>query len=476
MLLLLALLMSAASALSVSPASSLSGWADLALREAQRLLDRVEGRADEGVCVRATREAVEEQLRGALRRPVFVLRHDVSEEELAVFAGDAAFAFPHEVFLARPLVRAPPPLAEGASSDAADTGGEEAPWTRLLRGLSALLADDAPALRQERAQGQSRGAQVLQALASAPSHSPGLFFAGAPNFALLLHVALTMSLATYNVCVSAPSGDGRRVVETSVLDAVDALATRAMGSHRLSPDAQERNLRRAFALAEHAMGGRGVAVAALRSDRACGVSAYSARDGVLCVAFRGTADPVDVLTDSAFLPAPFPHVGPDVAVHGGFLDVFLTLADQVQTQLLAVPAGTKVMFTGHSMGGALAQLAAAHFSAWGPALVTVGAPCIGNAAFQRLLSESALPAGGIRIWNELDAVPYLAQAVGYGHAGVAVKMRLSATTDALVQSSMRDIDAALLRALAPHIVFHVGGALHVFPVMGTNCSFATSLI
>jgi hypothetical protein len=61
--------------------------------------------------------------------------------------------------------------------------------------------------------------------------------------------------------------------------------------------------------------------------------------------------------------------------------------------------------------GALAQLAAAYYYQYAPVLVTLATPATGNVAFCRHLDRTAIPHGGIRLWNEADVVPLLANLV-----------------------------------------------------------------
>ena len=101
-----------------------------------------------------------------------------------------------------------------------------------------------------------------------------------------------------------------------------------------------------------------------------------------------------------------------------------SLKDSLDTRLRDLPEGTSVLLVGHSMGGALAQLAAAYYAHLTPWLVTFAAPAVGNGAFCQHLRQYARPFGGIRVWNEFDAVPYLPLLVGYEHTGVPVKLKL----------------------------------------------------
>ena len=109
---------------------------------------------------------------------------------------------------------------------------------------------------------------------------------------------------------------------------------------------------------------------ALRNDRQVAV-----------VAFRGTdaSDPTDVADDIDALPVPW---GPGGKVHQGFKGA---LAD-VQADVLKAlaPLNARLLFTGHSLGAALATLLA---TLKPPAsLYTIGSPLVGDADFVATLA------------------------------------------------------------------------------------------
>jgi pimeloyl-ACP methyl ester carboxylesterase len=96
------------------------------------------------------------------------------------------------------------------------------------------------------------------------------------------------------------------------------------------------------------------------------------------VAFRGTqADQwQDVFSDLRWKPASW-----DVGhVHSGFAEALDVVWNQVKSRLDALPAGCEVWFTGHSLGAALATLAAWRFERT-KGVCTFGSPLVGNHVF-----------------------------------------------------------------------------------------------
>ena len=121
-----------------------------------------------------------------------------------------------------------------------------------------------------------------------------------------------------------------------------------------------------------------------------GTQAFVARndEGITILAFRGTQPTriEDLLADFRFRLKPWP--GSAARVHAGFRSCYLAVSSLVH-QLLATPAPDgderpqTLLLTGHSLGGALATLAAADLKASGvdvSAVVTFGSPLVGDAS------------------------------------------------------------------------------------------------
>lgn len=146
----------------------------------------------------------------------------------------------------------------------------------------------------------------------------------------------------------------------------------------------------------------------------------ASNDQVVVAAFRGTEPKIqDWLTDARTAPVPF-HVG---KVHRGFLRAFDSIWELVAAEISRQQTrGQTLWLTGHSLGGALATLAAAKLRL-GPdpkevhGLYTFGCPRVGDLDF-RVAFDSDFSARAFRYVNEDDVVPQLApEDLGFTHVG-----------------------------------------------------------
>jgi hypothetical protein len=146
----------------------------------------------------------------------------------------------------------------------------------------------------------------------------------------------------------------------------------------------------------------------------------------IVVAFRGSYELADVLTDGNLALAPLVSHGVEdneASVHAGFLISYNSVRNvvlhAVREQLEAFP-GYVVVLTGHSLGGALASLAALSVKSNIPwvavRLFTFGQPRTGDAAFADLL-ESIVGRDNIyRAVHTWDGVPtVIHENLGYRH-------------------------------------------------------------
>lgn len=132
-----------------------------------------------------------------------------------------------------------------------------------------------------------------------------------------------------------------------------------------------------------------------------------ASDARAFVAFRGTQPDklLDYVTDAQALLVPWSGTQ---LVHSGFLHAYRqsaikdTIARQLQEWRKDYPA-LKVTYTGHSLGAALATLAAA--DAPGATLVTFGSPRVGNADFAHGVNGSTTVSRYVDCCDVVTEVP-----------------------------------------------------------------------
>jgi hypothetical protein len=146
-----------------------------------------------------------------------------------------------------------------------------------------------------------------------------------------------------------------------------------------------------------------------------GAQAFAVRlpDGQVCIAFRGTQadDPTDLGTDADFRLVE--HERFPGRVHAGFARSFLGLLPQLEAFMLETAGAAMLVLTGHSLGGALATLAASVFP--GARLVTFGSPRVGDARF----ASGTLAAQVERYVDCTDVVTEVPpeRLLGYAHLG-----------------------------------------------------------
>ena len=131
------------------------------------------------------------------------------------------------------------------------------------------------------------------------------------------------------------------------------------------------------------------------------------------LSFRGTdaADPTDLMDDINAMPRPWVGEG---KVHSGFAQALDEIWDQVTTELKAADS-MRLLFTGHSLGAAMATLAA---SLQLPAsLYTFGSPRVGDAEFVTAMQQKLLD--NHRYVDCCDVVARIPPegVLGYAHIG-----------------------------------------------------------
>jgi hypothetical protein len=151
----------------------------------------------------------------------------------------------------------------------------------------------------------------------------------------------------------------------------------------------------------------------------------------IIVAFRGTYSLANALADLSFAPqeyVPYPDNGHDSSierkcerctVHAGFLESW------AQTEKILSPIvaglrrkypGSELVLVGHSLGGAVAALAALDYDArgWNPVVTTFGEPKVGNAALAEYFDARFGRERYRRVTHVNDPVPLLPfESLGY---------------------------------------------------------------
>jgi pimeloyl-ACP methyl ester carboxylesterase len=151
-------------------------------------------------------------------------------------------------------------------------------------------------------------------------------------------------------------------------------------------------------------------------------------DKFVVVAFRGTSSRAHLKTDiqARLNVARVAVDGRCVRVHAGFYAAFRKIEAKLREVLTAQDEAKAVYLTGHSLGGALALVAAAAFGGNDKlgdriaAVYTFGAPRVGGADFPNLVK-----APHYRVVNSGDVVPLVPPnwLMGYVHTGMPILLK-----------------------------------------------------
>ena len=147
------------------------------------------------------------------------------------------------------------------------------------------------------------------------------------------------------------------------------------------------------------------------------------------VSFRGTVptDIKDWIEDLSFSKfAAFSSAYPSVSVHSGFWASYQSMATGIMpalNQALSASGASTILFTGHSLGAAMAELAAIDIKINNPtfnvASYTQGTPRVGNPAFSALYTQ--LIDASFREIHYHDIVPHLPpELLGFAHAPMEI--------------------------------------------------------
>jgi len=174
------------------------------------------------------------------------------------------------------------------------------------------------------------------------------------------------------------------------------------------------------------------------SNPATDIQGFVARDDYrkeIVVALRGSASIADILMDSQLVLVPFLCPGvkmpPGARVHSGFLIAWDSIALEVVavvTQQLSKHVGYALATTGHSLGGALATLAAVYLQQNFPNTIktySYGSPRIGNKIFAEYINTT-FGDSAYRVVHGNDGIPtIIPRSLGYHHHGIEYWQRES---------------------------------------------------
>lgn len=159
--------------------------------------------------------------------------------------------------------------------------------------------------------------------------------------------------------------------------------------------------------------------------------------------FRGTLGFADIITDAQFVLAGWlPNAG---KVHTGFRDALEKVWSKIETRLADFPH--PVFYTGHSLGAALATLAAARVLVEGrlpkpAALYTFGSPRVGDEDFTKTLRNVY----HCRVVNDNDIVATVPPPLLFRHDGELHQIR----HDGRIEVHPRGADA--LKSIRPGLL------------------------
>ena len=131
------------------------------------------------------------------------------------------------------------------------------------------------------------------------------------------------------------------------------------------------------------------------------------------IAFRGTDNTSNVITDLRFIPWYSKRFG---WTHKGFLASFRKLKSELRSTLNSFAGpGINFIFVGHSLGGSICQMACIWAGSRYPEIksscISFGAPKVGLSSFGKKLKKYC----HIRVFNPDDPVPMLPTSWFYNH-------------------------------------------------------------
>lgn len=167
------------------------------------------------------------------------------------------------------------------------------------------------------------------------------------------------------------------------------------------------------------------AEAALADPTAFGFVVRETASGAILLCIRGTQTPREWLHNFTAVPNPFTLVPGFGLVHLGFERMHRSVRASILSGLTGIPPDVRVTVVGHSLGGAMAILAAVdlkrNVNRSNVDVCTVGAPRVGKIDFRRNFNREI--AACFRVTNQFDIVPHVPSLVtGWNHTGEEIEV------------------------------------------------------
>ena len=214
-------------------------------------------------------------------------------------------------------------------------------------------------------------------------------------------VVLPLATAAYAVMGGVPAALPSDFTQTALIEADDTVLTAMSDPHPAM-------------------------TAMVKDSRIFGLMGRSATSRTAFVSFRGTSDLSDWLADIDVAPEIYSPVSGFGNVHSGFQDVYETVHNSIAANLATATAGCdQILVTGHSLGAALAVLAAPDIllnmppNTLKPRLITFAGPRVGLADFAAAFNAAIQCC--FRVVNFLDIVP-LVPPDPYVHVGTGISV------------------------------------------------------
>jgi hypothetical protein len=164
---------------------------------------------------------------------------------------------------------------------------------------------------------------------------------------------------------------------------------------------------------------------AIADPEAFGFVVREEATGAILVCIRGTQTPREWLANFTAVPTPYRFVPGYGLVHLGFERMYRKVRASIRTALAGVGNDVRVTTLGHSLGGAMATLAAVdirfNMGKSQVDLCTVGGPRTGKVGFRRNFNRD-LPLA-YRVTNQFDVVPHVPSVItGWNHVGEEIEV------------------------------------------------------